>query len=424
MPVDSQVTPDSLTVVQLHSHDYGGGAEAVMRLNQRGLESLGHRASAIVASKTGSESFVQPLVYRRGTPGSRRLAQWFRTATGLQNFYAPSFRAVECLFAESPDVVHMHAMHGAQEWADLKGLSILARKYPLVCSLQDLWWLTGHCAYGMQCERWKTGCGRCPDLQRYPAIPRDGTARNWHRKQRFFQSHRVHLIAPSFWVRSQVQQSPILRDCPITVVPNAIDVDAFTAENRGGARDRLGVAASQKTILVAANHLDSPFKGPREAIEVINRLSDLDVLVLLVGKNCDQISDQIKLPSRALGYRSTVQEMADCYRASDVFLIPSKVETFGLVAAEAVACGTSVASFHAGGLQEVVENTCGIAVPDGDVESLASKIRLLLQSDEERRARVERGRAYLLNHYSPLAHAQGCVDVYRKAIEAAAERHS
>ncbi|QDV43145.1 D-inositol 3-phosphate glycosyltransferase [Stieleria neptunia] len=406
-----------LTVVQLHSHDYGGGAEAVMRLNHRGLESLGHRASAIVANKSGTDSFTRQLTYQRGIPGSRRVAKWMKNATGLQNVYAPSFRSVDALFGESPDVVHLHAMHGAQEWADLAGLARLANNYPLVCSLQDLWWLTGHCAYGMQCERWKTGCGQCPDLQRYPAVPRDGTAWNWRRKKAFLQSHPIHLIAPSDWVKSQCQQSPILRECPITVVPNPIDVQAFTAEDRLGARERLKIPASQKTILIAANHLDSLFKGAREAVEVVNLISDTDTLVILVGRNCDQVADHIKLPSRSLGYKSDVNEMADCYRSADVFVIPSKVETFGLVAAEAVACGTAVVSFHAGGLKEVVESCHGIAVTDGDVVALADATRSLLDADQERISRAQRGRKTVLQNYSPTAHAQGCVDVYRTAIQ-------
>ena len=50
---------------------------------------------------------------------------------------------------------------------------------PVALTLHDEWLLTGHCAYTLGCERWRIGCGRCPDLTIYPAIRRDSTAENF-----------------------------------------------------------------------------------------------------------------------------------------------------------------------------------------------------------------------------------------------------
>jgi hypothetical protein len=50
-------------------------------------------------------------------------------------------------------------------------------------TLHDAWLLSGHCAHSFDCQRWKTGCGECPDLDVYPASPRDATACNWRRKR-------------------------------------------------------------------------------------------------------------------------------------------------------------------------------------------------------------------------------------------------
>jgi glycosyltransferase involved in cell wall biosynthesis len=149
----------------------------------------------------------------------------------------------------------------------------------------------------------------------------------------------------------------------------------------------------------------------------LNGLADTNLIAILVGRSSDELAKRISIPSRSIGYVSDVEKMADCYRAADVFLIPSKVETFGLVAAEAVACGTAVASFYAGGLREVVETGNGIAVPDGDVEQLQHAVWHLLSHPEDRVSRVAAGQAAVVNQYSPERHAQGCVMVYRKAIQ-------
>jgi glycosyltransferase involved in cell wall biosynthesis len=408
---------DALSVVQLHSHDYGGGAEAVVRLNHAGLLQHGHSSQIFVAQKTGNDDYISEIPYRRGFPGSRRLARVIESVTGAQYLYSPSFQVVERQFVLTPNIVHLHALHGAEGWADLRGVAKLASRYPLVCSLQDLWWLTGHCAYGMECDRWKTGCGQCPDLARYPAVPNDGTRWNWKRKRDFLEKYRLHFIAPSQWVKKQAAESPILRDSPIYVVPNPIDTDVFIGDGRDEARQRLGIPCGRPTVLVAANHLDSPFKGGGDAIEVLNGLADTRTFAILIGKGSDALAKRISIPSLSLGYVDSVTKMADCYRAADVFLVPSRVETFGLVAAEAVACGTVVVAYQAGGLQEVVRTGHGIVVEDGDRMGLLRAVKHLLENLEDRAVRVAAGQPEVVRCYSPEAHARGCLDVYRRAIQ-------
>ncbi len=56
----------------------------------------------------------------------------------------------------------------------------------MVLTLHDPWPLTGHCAYFLDCERWRTGCGSCPHLDTPPAMRRDNTHLNWTRKKRIY----------------------------------------------------------------------------------------------------------------------------------------------------------------------------------------------------------------------------------------------
>ena len=412
------MSPDSnLSVVQLHSHEYGGGAEAVARMNHSALKSLGHNSQLIVGQKKSSDLGIDQLAYQRGVPGSRRIARTIEQATGLQYIYSPSFRRVPDQFRINPDIVHIHAVHGASGWADLTGLRRLQRTYPTIFSLQDLWWLTGHCAYGMECNRWKTGCGECPDLSRYPAVSKDGTAWNWNRKRALFKNRIFHCIAPSEWVKKQALESPILQHCKIHVVPNPIDTKVFKPGNRERSRQLLGVPVNVPTVLVAANHLDSQFKGVEYAIEVLNRLTDTGTFVILVGKSSQEVLGKISNPGKSMGYIESSEQMAHCYKAADVFLIPSKVETFGLVSAEAVACGAAVVSFQAGGLEEVTKTGEGIVVKDYDVGELHAATRHLLISKEERLKRISLGQPRVSRLFSPEAHTAGCVEAYRKAIK-------
>ena len=84
-------------------------------------------------------------------------------------------------------------------------------------------------------------------------------------------------------------------------------------------------------------------------------------------------------------------------------------ETFGLVAAEAAACGTAVAGFHAGGLREVIESIEGLSVETGDVPSLVAAIRHLLNNPEERQWRADHGSKRVRDLYAPEVHSRACL---------------
>ena len=83
---------------------------------------------------------------------------------------------------------------------DFAALPSLSRMSPLVLTLHDAWLLADTARILLGCERWKTGCGDCPDLTIYPAATRDATDFNWQRKQRIFARSRLYIATPSRWL--------------------------------------------------------------------------------------------------------------------------------------------------------------------------------------------------------------------------------
>jgi hypothetical protein len=111
------------------------------------------------------------------------------------------------------DIVHCYNLHGG--YFDLRILPALSRRQPVILDLRDAWLLSGHCAHSLGCDRWRSGCGDCPDLGLYPSLPRDGTAFNWRRKQQIFSNSDVFVVTPSQWMLQKVRESmlaPNVRD--------------------------------------------------------------------------------------------------------------------------------------------------------------------------------------------------------------------
>jgi glycosyltransferase involved in cell wall biosynthesis len=151
---------------------------------------------------------------------------------------------------------------------DLRWLPWLSRQLPVILNLRDTWALSGHCAGFQGCERWKTGCGRCPDLDIYPPLERDTTAANWSRKARIYARSRLYVTAPSQWMMDQIAQS-MLHAAKSKLISNGIDIETFRPADRDYARRALdlppdGVIPAQ-LYSPAHSRLSARFWQPRSA---------------------------------------------------------------------------------------------------------------------------------------------------------------
>jgi len=194
-------------ILQISTADVGGGAEAVALSLHRGLRARGHEAVLAVGYRRSSEDGVVEI----GGAGSRR-ARALRdpgvlrdAIQGHEDFRFPESRRVLDLAPWTPDVVHVHNLHGG--YFDLRALPELARRAPIVATLHDAWLFTGHCAHPFDSDGWLRGCGNCPHLDTYPPLLRDGTAFNLARKQAIYGQLRLTAVTPSRWLMDMVDRS-------------------------------------------------------------------------------------------------------------------------------------------------------------------------------------------------------------------------
>jgi glycosyltransferase involved in cell wall biosynthesis len=383
------MTPPPLDITHVQGSDAGGGAEVAAYELHRRLRDRGHGGRMLVGRKTRPDADIVEIPRRRGLRGAVRVARWLERSLGLQYLYSPGFRAIHRLIPPDTDVVHLHTLHGAEGYADIGVIPSLSRRWPCVLTLHDMWMATGHCAHSGACERWKTGCGRCPDLTLYPAVAKDGTRLNWLRKRWVLARSRLTVVTSSQWMAARIAQSPLLADHPLHVIPNAVDTSVFhPPADKAAARLALGLPLDRVIVLVVANLLDLSWKGASEGIAALNRVKAPGIFVALVGHGSSVLAAQLAHASLAAPYQRERRDLALWYSAADILLMPSLEEVFGMVAAEAMACGTPVVAYATGGLPEVLgtEEEGGLLVPRGKTEALASAITELVTDVARRRA--------------------------------------
>ncbi|MGB9796072.1 glycosyltransferase [Fervidobacterium gondwanense] len=276
----------------------------------------------------------------------------------------------------NPDIVHLHNIHGY--YINIEVLSSFLKDFhkPIVWTLHDCWPITGHCAYFTfaQCEKWKTGCYRCPEKRRYPkSILLDNSAYNYKKKKELFTGLRnLTIVTPSKWLAEIVKQSS-LSEYPIRVIHNGIDTDVFKP-TFGEFRKKYGL--NGKFIILGVANKWEERKGLQYFLELSDYLNN-DEVIVLVGLSERQIR---KLPKNIIGIKRTnnAKELAEIYTAADVFVNPTLEDNYPTVNLEAQACGTFVVAFDSGGTRETIINPeTGMCLRVKNIESLMKAIRLV-----------------------------------------------
>ncbi len=284
-----------------------------------------------------------------------------------------------------PDVIHLHNIHGFVLQVELLFAYLKEAKVPVVWTLHDCWPYTGHCAFYDYhgCEKWKTACESCPEHKRtYPyALFRDNTANNYRRKKAAFTGvEKLTIVTPSKWLAEEVGHS-FLREYPVRVIPNGIDLGVFCPEESGLRKD-LGLEG--KCVVLGVANVWERRKGLDYFLWLAEKLPD-EYRIVLIG-----LSDKQKktLPAKAIGMgrTSSARELAEYYSMADMFVNATLEDNFPTTNLEALACGTPVITFETGGSpeslgeptgaadKEIRTTLCGRIVPKGDKSALLHAI--------------------------------------------------
>jgi glycosyltransferase involved in cell wall biosynthesis len=406
---------DRLKILQLSTLDIGGGAEQVALNLHHGYRALGHDAWLAVGARRSQEPGVVTIdndaershfaqmarsvarrlsaqlpaaaasVLRRAAVAVGEPMRALDVLRGREDFAMPASAGLLTKLPSIPDVVHGHNLHGG--YFDLRQLPSISARVPVVITLHDMWLFTGHCAYSLGCDRWSTGCGRCPDLDIYAPIRRDATAFNLKRKREICSSSRICIATPSRWLMEKVERSMIATGLvERRVIPNGVDLESFFPGSRADARRRLGIEGPSRVLLYVAKSVVAGDKFKDYATiegavaHITHGHAHSDVQLLVVGSHrAGREGRTVFVP-----FTRDRRELGDYYRAADVFLHAAREDNFPNTVLESLACGTPVVATRVGGVAEQIdEGLTGITVSAGDSAAMAAEVSKLL--DDPRR---------------------------------------
>jgi glycosyltransferase involved in cell wall biosynthesis len=404
----------------------GGAGIAAQRLNgalrQQDIDSCLYYESGVPLAAGCHRVFENQSFTRRNLAA---LAQAWRNRRNSPGCLVTSPRWVHRTrlqdFGPSPNVINLHWI---ARWIDQPSFfASLPTDLPVVWSLHDMNPFTGGCHHAGDCERFTNHCRDCPQLKN-PG-PRDDAFRFFEIKKRCYAGKNLHVISSSDWMNAQARRSALLRHArSFRTIPLGLDTQSFKPIDKSCARQAFAIDSERFVVGFACADLSSRDKGGALLVEALHALADKAKITFLVfgaGKLPDgggRSEPDGRYQIIELGGINSPHLQSVFYSACDVFAAPSRIESFGLTALEAMACGTPVVAFHTGGLVDVVaDGETGLLEKSvASVEGLHDQLDWMLQHPTERQNMGLAARQRVEKQFTSTLMAKRYIDLYNRLL--------
>lgn len=325
--------------------------------------------------KQGIESIVcygrginlhEPYVYKICGEIYSKINNLLSRLTGIAygGCFFSTNRLIHIIKKEKPDVVHLQCLNG--HFVNIYRLIRWLKKHNVktVLTLHAEFMYTGGCGHSIDCNQWSssTGCGhsKCP---RYRLDMKscffDRSHTMWKRMKRSFDGFNDNLIVVSVspWLMARAKRSSIFDDKQHTVVLNGVDTNVFHyygAHMADVLKKTLGILKNEKVIFHVTpmfNDDINNIKGGYYVLKLAEKMLDNNIIFLVAGK----YPEGLKVPKNVVLLGNIVDQLllAQYYSMADITLLTSKKETFSMVTAESLCCGTPVVGFEAGAPEQI-----------------------------------------------------------------------
>ena len=297
-------------------------------------------------------------------------------------------KLIRIIKREKPDIVHLQCINGY--FVNIFRLVGWLKKNNIktVLTLHAEFMFTANCGNIVDCEKWKTGCGNCPKLKSATkSLFFDRTAYSFKKMKKAFdgfENGNLTVVSVSSWLMKTAEKSPILSDKHHTVVMNGLDTSIFYPHKSETVKSELGITDEKIIFHVTPDFNNDPthLKGGYFVIKVAEKLLGENVKIIVAGN----YPENLKVPDNIvlLGNVSDQNKLAELYSVADITLITSKQETFSMVCAESLCCGTPVAGFKAGGPETIAISDYTSFANYGDIDEVIKNIHSKLYSETDK----------------------------------------
>ena len=311
----------------------------------------------------------------------RMIKVWF----GCEDFCFPGTSEPQRFLIREPILIHAHNLF--PNFFNFRSLERLSKEYPTLLTAHDCWLMTGHCAHFFDCDRYKIGCGNCPDLSISPSITRDHTKENLKIKKKILNRSNVYLATPSKWLKKNFLRSQVgdsFRE--IRVIANGVNTEKFYPKaDKKSLRKKYHLEQDGLIFSFVGNKTkENPWKNFSLMFDTLRHFAQKfsrNVIFLCIGEKDAPITHHPYFQCLFLGHIDETSKLNDLYNCSDFYLHLAKADTFPNTILEAQSCGIPVFANPVCGIPEqIVEGETGWLLSNITPQSLAESIQSKISS--------------------------------------------
>lgn len=405
-----------MKILQVNITGKSGSTGKIVNDLRTYLQSKGHDAKvAYSVDNIAAKGFFK-ISHRWELALVRRLVLFGRSTYKGNPF---AFRRLKKIIErERPDIVHLHCINCGcvNIYKTLEYLA--AHNIKTVVTHHAEFFYTGNCPYSFECNKFVDaqceGCGN-----RFYATSNKIFAnphKNWLRMCQAVNSFRKEdllFVSVSPWVKERSLTSSIVNHYPCETVYNGLDTNLFHYRERRDVVEKRLALGNRKLVLHVTSNFNPAVvstKGAHHVVEIARQLPNVQfIIVSSVSHNVEN------LPSNVYhwGRTATQEELAQLYSAADVTLLTSKRETFSMVTAESLCCGTPVVGFNAGGPESIAIKEFSRFVDYGAIDTLLRALDEMLQSPYSKENISSKSKKV----YSKEAMGAHYLQIYRRLLE-------
>ncbi len=249
------------------------------------------------------------------------------------------------------DVIHLHWINGG--FVNIKHINNVDK--PIIWTMRDMWPMTGGChvAAALACEKYKTGCGHCVQLNSNSSYDLSSFILN--RKKKYLPKH-IRLVGISRWLSSEARKSQIFKEFDVQTISNSISTVDFFPIDKELSRKILGINTTKKIILTGSTTASDFHKGFDKFKEAVGSLDKSKYFLCFFGNLDESEAKMLGFEYKNFGYLNDNISLRLVYSCADVFISPSLMDAFGKTLAEAMSCGTPSVCFDATGPKDIVSH--------------------------------------------------------------------
>ena len=381
-----------MKILVIGTIDKRGGAAGVSWELRKRLKADGHEVTTFVRYKYSKEPdvFVIPR---------KRYQDWLVKLFANDLTFAWTNYLLETKEFKEADIIHCHNLHS--NFFDLKTLQKMSLKKPLVWTLHDIWAFTGFASDSSTLKN--------PNKKKFLLFLWDNTKYLLRTKKKIYEKSKLCIVTVSDWLKREVEKS-VLGKQSITRIYNGVDTEIFKPYDKTLARKELGLPLDKKIVALG-------IKGSEDSNKIIDDYADRsNIFFIEIGH------PHIKTKNKNFKnfpYTEKKELLCQYLSAADVFFYPTKGDTFGLISAEALSCGTPVVTYNTDALPEIVSHKeVGYVAEYENIESAKAGIEYILNlSKNDYNLMSKKARERIVSNFFCEKMYEEYLTLYKKILE-------